>query len=169
MRNALGQIKIPGAVLGMVVFLTSGGIGQDKSQAAQNPGTGGARTALQPQTEDIPLCNGSSAGTSAGMSAGRGSAPVNPHPHSVTLSWNAAVPTSSSPRDAIKGYYVYRSLKPHMYAESNRISDLPLRGTRCVDTNVEPRKTYFYVVKTVTEGGTKSGSSIEIKAEVPSP
>jgi len=64
---------------------------------------------------------------------------------------------------------VYRSQKPHMYDESNRISDSTLRGTRCVDTNVEPRKTYFYVVKAVTEGGKQSGSSIEIKAVVPSP
>ena len=163
------QIKVPGVVLGMVVFLSSGGIGQDRSQAAQTPGPGSARTALQPQAEDIPLCNGSSAGTSAGTSAERGSTPANPHPHSVTLSWKAAVPTSNAPRDAIKGYYVYRTLRPHTYAESNRISDSPLRGTRCVDTNVEPKKTYYYVVKTVTEGGTQSGSSIEIKAEVPSP
>lgn len=165
MRSVLTQIKVPGAVLGMVAFLTLGGIGQDKSQAAQTPGPGGPRTALQPQTGDIPLCNGSSAGTSGG----RGSTPVSPHPHSVTLSWNAAAPASHSPRDAIKGYYVYRSQTSHTYSESSRISDSLLRGTQCVDTNVEPKKTYFYVVKTVTENGEQSGSSLEIKAVVPSP
>jgi hypothetical protein len=87
----------------------------------------------------------------------------------VTLSWNATVPASNSSRDAIKGYHVYRSQTPHTYGASNRISDSPLPGTRCVDTNVEPGKTYFYVVKTVTEGGKQSGSSIEIKAVVPFP
>jgi len=87
----------------------------------------------------------------------------------VTLSWNAVVPASSAPRDAIKGYNVYRSLTSHTYSESNRISGSPLQGTQCVDATVGPRKTYFYVVKAVTQGGEQSGSSAEIKAEVPFP
>jgi hypothetical protein len=69
----------------------------------------------------------------------------------------------------IKGYYVYRSLVSHTYNENDRITALALPGTQCVDTAVEAQKTYFYIVKAVTEGGTRSGSSIEIKAVVPAP
>ncbi len=87
----------------------------------------------------------------------------------MTLSWNATAPASNSPKDAIKGYYVYRSLTSKTYTESNRISESPVHGTRCVDITVEPRKTYFYVVKALTEGGTLSGSSSEIRAVVPFP
>jgi hypothetical protein len=164
-KSLSAQIKVAGAVLGMVVFLVSNGMCQAKSQPTPTSSPGGAQTAPQPQGEDIPPCNG----IPSSPSAGQGPSKVNPHPHSVTLSWGAPAPATNSPRDAIKGYYVYRSQKPHMYDESNRISDSPLRGTRCVDSNVEPRKTYFYVVKAVTEGGKQSGSSIEIKAVVPSP
>jgi hypothetical protein len=161
MRRLWIQIKVPGAVLGVVVFLTSSGIGQTGNQAT--PGMGAAKTA--PQPENFPLCNGATSGSSTGHAPSQ----VSPHPHSVTLSWNAAIPASNSPQDAIRGYYVYRSRTSHTYAESNKISDSLLRGTQCIDTNVEPRKTYFYVVKAVTEGGKQSGSSIEIKAVVPFP
>jgi hypothetical protein len=87
----------------------------------------------------------------------------------VTLSWNAAVPATTSPLDAIKGYYVYRSFTSHRYRERDRISNSVVPGTRCIDTNVEPRKTYFYVVKAVTAGGKQSKSSLEIRAAVPFP
>jgi hypothetical protein len=149
-------------VLGVVVFLTVSGMGQE-NKATPTPSPGSSKAA--PQPEDIPLCNGASYGSSAGHAF----APAATHPHSVTLSWNVAVPVSNSPRDAIKGYYVYRSLTSYTYAESTRMSESPLRRTRCVDTSVESRKTYFYVVKAVTEGGKQSGSSIEIKAVVPFP
>jgi hypothetical protein len=165
MRMLLTRIEVPGAVLGIVVLLTSGGIAQAKSQGTQTRSPGGAKAAQQLQIEDIPLCSGASSASSAGQGHSQG----NPHSHSVALSWNAAAPASNSPRDAIKGYYVYKSLAAHTYAESNRISESPLPGTRCVDTNVEPRKTYFYVVKTVTESGEQSSSSLEIKAVVPFP
>jgi len=107
--------------------------------------------------------------TLSDSSAGQAHAPANSHPHSVTLTWNVAVPVSNAPRDAIKGYYIYRSLMSHSYAESDRMNQSPLRATRCVDITVEPRKTYFYVVKSVTEGGKQSSVSAEIKAVVPFP
>jgi hypothetical protein len=156
--------KIAAAVFAVVVCLTIGGTGQVKNKDTRTPSPGSAK-AQQQQPPDVPLCNGDPTGSSAGHTPSQ----VNPHPHSVTLSWNATVPASNAPRDAIKGYYVYRSLASHTYAESDRISPTPLRGTRCVDTTVEPRKTYFYVVKAVTEGGAQSGSSSEIKAVVPFP
>jgi hypothetical protein len=158
-------IRVWGVVLGVIVLLTMNGMGQAKSQATQASSLEDTNAVPQTQPADIPLCTGSSSGRPAGHVL----AQVGAHPHSVTLSWNAAVPTSNSPRDAIKGYDVYRSLTSHTYAESNRISESALRGTRCVDTTVEPRKTYFYVVKAVTESGKQSGSSIEIKAVVPFP
>jgi hypothetical protein len=165
MRRLAEQFRIPGAVLAMAVLLTSSSMGQNKNQGTQVATPGVARTAQQLQPGDIPSCNGASSASSVA----HGPSQVNPKPHSVTLSWNAAASSSNSPRDAIKGYYVYRSLTSHKYTESNRISDAPVQGTKCVDTNVEPRKTYFYVVKAVTDGGKQSGASLEIKAVVPFP
>ncbi len=158
-------IKVAHAVL-VVVFVTVSGVGQVKSQAPQAPSVGDGKAA---QATEIPMCHGASSGSSAGLSSGHGPVPGSAHPHSVTLSWNAAVAASNSPRDAIKGYYVYRSSASHTYAESDRINESPLQGTRCVDTAVEARKTYFYIVKAVTEAGKQSRASIEIKAVVPFP
>lgn len=157
-------MKIPSDVshriLKAVVILMLSSMGQACSRAPQNSKLEEVKTA---PPVDIPACNGS------GLSAGRAASRVNPHPHYVTLSWNAAVPASKSPRDAIKGYYVYRSLTSQTYGESNRISETPVIGTRCIDVNVEAQTTYFYVVRAVTEGGKQSGSSLEIKAAVPFP
>jgi hypothetical protein len=113
---------------------------------------------------DAPACSGKSLRASAGQSA-----PLSPGAHSVTLTWNAVAPRSTSPRDAIEGYYVYRSLTSRAFPESTRISEAPLRGTRCLDTNVEPRKTYFYTVKAVTQAGKLSGASVEVQTVVPFP
>jgi hypothetical protein len=161
-RSLSIQVKILVVILGLVAFLAMIGLGYVSNKATQTPST---RAKALPRPRDVPLCSGASLGSSAGQAP----SPVNLHPHSVTLSWNAALPKSNSPLDVIKGYYVYRSLTSHTYSEANRISESPLRRTQCVDTTVGPRKTYFYVVKTVTEGGRQSDSSIEIKAEVPFP
>ncbi len=160
MRRSSSRIA---AVFTVIVCLTLNGMGQVKNKDTQTPSPGSAKA--QPLPPDIPLCNETAIGSSAGQTPSQ----VNPHPHSVTLSWNAAIPVSHSPQDAIKGYYVYRSLTSHTYAESDRISPSPLKGTKCVDTTVEPHKTYFYVVKAVAEGGAQSGASSEIKAAVPFP
>jgi hypothetical protein len=161
-RNLSIPVKISTVVLGVVVLLAISSLGQAGNKTTPTPSRGAAKT---PQPGDIPLCSGASSGATAGQSPSQ----MNLHPHSVSLSWNAALPASDSPRDVIKGYYVYRSLASHTYAEGNKISESLVRGTQCLDTTVEPRKTYFYVVKAVTEGGEQSGSSIEIKAVVPSP
>jgi hypothetical protein len=162
MGNLSIRVKISTVFLGVVVLLPMICLGQVGNKATPSPSTEAAKVS---QPGDIPLCSGAPSGASAGHAPSQG----NLHPHLVTLSWNAALPTSNSPQDAIKGYYVYRSLTSHTYAEGNRISQSLVRGTQCVDTTVEPKKTYFYVVKAVTEGGEQSGSSIEIKAIVPSP
>jgi len=163
MKSLSVWMIVVGAVLWVVVFLTSDGVSQVRNSGGVPASPGGARA--QEQTGDIPPCNGAS----ASPFAGRESAQVDPHRHSVTLSWDAAVPASTSPGDGIEGYYVYRSLTSRRYTESDRIGRSLLRGTRCVDAAVEPHKTYFYIVKAVTKAGKQSGSSIEIKAVIPFP
>jgi hypothetical protein len=154
-------IKVASAALGAALLLGVAGLMRNKMNRAPSP----ASTKVTPLTAGQPSCTGISSSASAGQSSSQ----LNPDPHFVTLSWKAAVPASNSPWDAIKGYYVYRSLTSHTYPENARISEAPLPGTRCIDTDVEPRKTYFYVVKSVTESGKQSPSSIEIRAVVPSP
>jgi hypothetical protein len=153
----IGIIVLGMIVLGMIVLVSLTGVGRSKNQATQKldpfATIGSSRSA------EIPPCSGPAVGHAAALK---------PHQHSVTLSWNAAVSASHSPRDAIQGYYVYRSLASHTYGEGNRLSESPLRETRCVDNAVEPRKTYYYVVKSVTEGGRRSAFSVEIKAVIPS-
>jgi hypothetical protein len=87
----------------------------------------------------------------------------------VTLSWKTSVPQSSSKQDAILGYNVYRSLKSNKYNVTNRINEKPLPGTQCIDTDVEPRKTYFYVVKAVAASGKESDPTTQVTAKIPFP
>jgi len=160
-RSAIPTTTL-GAALGVILSLTISCTRESKNQATRAPDQ--EMAGATPQRAEIPLCTGSPS-TKPG-----GDAPVQAtHPHSVTLSWNAPLPKSYSPQDAINGYYVYRSVQSHIYAESNRISRSVLPGTRCVDTAIEPQKTYFYVVKAVTQGGKLSDFSSEVKAVVPSP
>jgi len=161
MRSLSIPVKV-WVVLGGVVFLAMFSVGQVKSNPPQASSAGATKATQDPG--DLPPCSGAPPGSSVGRSPS-----ANLHPHSVTLSWKAALPASNSPRDVIKGYYVYRSLTSRRYAEGSRISKSLLRGTQCVDTTVNPKKTYFYVVKAVTEGGTQSDSSTEIKAVIPFP
>jgi hypothetical protein len=154
-------VKVLPIVLGILVLLIVGGVGRVRNQAAQEAGPPGARGS--PPPTEIPPCSGDSSKVSLASVQGK------LHPHSVTLSWKAAVAASNLPRDAIRGYYVYRSLASQTYTEGNRMSESPLRETQCVDTAVEPRKTYYYVVKSVTEGGKPSAFSSEIKAVIPFP
>jgi hypothetical protein len=158
MRRLSSPIKVAGVVLGAAVLL--GITGVVKNWMNQAPTVADAQAA--PLAAGEPLCTGISFSSQPPSQ-------LKPDPHFVTLSWKAAVPASNSPQDAIKGYYVYRSLTSHASSESSRISEAPLRGTRCSDTDVEPRKAYYYTVKSVTEGGKQSASSIEIRAVVPSP
>jgi hypothetical protein len=153
-------VKVLPIVLGVLVLVIVGGVVRAKNQAAEKAGPSGTKGS---PPNEIPSCSGDSSQVSHASVQGK------PHPHSVTLSWKTAVAASNSPRDVIQGYYVYRSLASQTYTEANRMSESPLRETRCVDTAVEPRKTYYYVVKTVTDGGKRSGYSTEIKAVIPFP
>jgi hypothetical protein len=161
MRRLSNPIKVAGAILGAAILL--GLAGTARNWMKQPPSLAGAKAT--PMTAGEPSCTGISPTPSAGQSLSQ----LNPDPHFVTLSWKAAVPASNSRQDAIKGYHVYRSLTSHAYPESARISEALLRGTRCIDTNVEPRKIYYYVVKSITADGKQSAASIEIRAIVPSP
>ncbi len=70
------------------------------------------------QATAIPLCTGATPSSSPGVAVPAGS------PHSVTLSWEPSVPRSHAAKDAIKGYYVYRSLASHAYPESSRLNSV---------------------------------------------
>jgi hypothetical protein len=149
-------------VLSGAVLLAMSGLGQVKNTGTQ-ASSGAAKAGVR--LDNIPSCSG----VPKMPSSGRALPPANPHPHSVTLKWRAALPASGSPQDLIKGYYVYRSLTSHNYIESNRISASLLQGTQCIDNTVEARKTYFYVVKALSENGRPSDASAEIRVEVPFP
>jgi hypothetical protein len=154
-------VKVLPIVLGILMLVIVSGVGRIRNQAAEKAGPTGAGGS--PQPTEIPPCSGDTSKVSLASVQGK------PHPHSVTLSWKPAVATSNLPHDAIQGYYVYRSLASQSYTEGNRMSESPLRVTQCVDTAVEPRKTYYYVVKAVTGGGKRSAFSTEIKAVIPFP
>jgi hypothetical protein len=157
-KNLSTPLKISLSIMGVLAILAVRHI-------APGTFTASAGTAKAKPQNSIPSCNGDSAPSSPGHTAPSGSS----KPHSVALSWNASLPISNSPADAIKGYYVYRSLTSQQYADTDRMSLLPLIGTQCVDTTVAPRTTYYYVVKAVTESGKQSLVSSEIKAVVPFP
>jgi hypothetical protein len=89
--------------------------------------------------------------------------------HSVTLSWKASIPVSKSPRDAVTGYYVYRSRTSQKHILTDRLNAQPITGTVCVDREVEPHTTYFYSIRALSQGGAQSIFSHEAKAVVPSP
>jgi fibronectin type III domain protein len=89
--------------------------------------------------------------------------------HSVTLSWKASVPVSKSPRDAVKGYFVYRSRTSQKHTLTDRLNAQPITATACVDREVEPHTTYFYSVRALSQGGAQSIFSHEVKAVVPFP
>jgi hypothetical protein len=148
-----------------ILSLAIGGIAQVSEQLPLAPTKGAATTA--PLAQEVPPC----AWPSPSANAGRAPAPVNPKAHSVTLSWKASPPRSNSKQDAIQGYNVYRSLKSNQYDKANKINTKPVPGTQCIDTTVEPRRTYFYVVKAVagSERGPESGPSNQAMAPIPFP
>lgn len=84
--------------------------------------------------------------------------------HSVRLSWNASIPASDSPADAIKGYNVYRRIPGKAYEKIN--TDL-IRGTSCVDYLVMAGRTYYYETRAVSATGAVGKPSPEAKAVIP--
>lgn len=93
-------------------------------------------------------------------------AAAHPGNHTVSLSWNASVPATSSSRDAVIGYIVYRSTKPHD-TKALPINIQRLVDTKCVDTQVVPGETYYYVTRAVSARGALSGPSNEVRVKVP--
>ena len=163
MRRSYNLIRVLGAFPALVLYLTISGVAQVGVQPPHAPIEGTATTV--PPAQDLPPCTSALSSSSAG----RAPSQVNPRAHSVTLSWKASVPQSSSKPDAIQGYNVYRSLKSNNYNDHNRINSKPVAGTQCVDMAVEPRNIYFYVVKAVAVSGRESGSSNEARAPIPFP
>ena len=86
--------------------------------------------------------------------------------HSVKLTWNPSVPVSTSTRDAIVGYFVYRSKKPHD-RNAKQINRSLIAGTTFVDVHVEPGKVYYYTTRAKSAGGMLSGPSNEAQAAIP--
>jgi len=86
--------------------------------------------------------------------------------HSVKLTWNPSVPVSTSTRDAIVGYFVYRSKKPHD-PNAKQINRTLIAGTTFVDVHVEPGKVYYYTTRAKSAGGMLSGPSNEAQAVIP--
>ena len=93
------------------------------------------------------------------------SAASSPKPHGVKLSWNASIPASNSPADAIKGYNIYRREPGKEYEKIN--GDL-IRGTSCFDYLVKTGQTYYYETRAVSANGSVSKPSLEVKAVIPS-
>jgi hypothetical protein len=89
-----------------------------------------------------------------------------PSGHSVKLSWNPSLPATKSSRDAIVGYMVYRSAKPHDL-NAKPINPTRVAGTTYVDLDVESGKVYYYVTRAVSASGAVSGPSNEIRVEIP--
>jgi hypothetical protein len=160
MKRCLNSTRILRTLLAAVLSLATSGIAQLSEQLPQTPIQGAATAGLPAQ--ELPPCTPPSP-------AGRTPSQPNPKAHSVTLSWKASVPRSSSKQDAIQGYNVYRSLKSNQYGNAIKVNTNPLPGTQCVDTAVEPQTTYFYVVKAVAGSGKESGPSNQATAPVPFP
>jgi hypothetical protein len=89
-----------------------------------------------------------------------------PGVQSVTLSWNPSVPASAHPRDAVIGYIVYRSTTPRN-TSAPPINTQRLTGTGCVDTQVQPGETYYYVARAVSASGALSSPSNEVAVRIP--
>jgi hypothetical protein len=158
-RNVPVLIKVLLPIIGLIAILTIRHAAQSSS-----PSSSGAQAGDSPvkqQANAVPSCSGdlSAAAPPPGSSKR----------HSVTLSWNASIPVSSVAKDAIRGYYVYRSQTSQTYHDTDRITSLPLIGTQCLDATVESRTTYYYVVRAVAQRGAQSAASREIKAVIPFP
>jgi hypothetical protein len=86
--------------------------------------------------------------------------------HGITLSWDASAPATQSPKDAVAGYVVYRSTKPHDSA-AKVITTRPVAGTSCMDARVEAGKTYYYTIRAINASGALGKPSQEIRVQLP--
>jgi len=157
-RDGIVKRTIPGL---MAIFLAgsvqmTAQVKADLSASTSLPtGTQQPDTAQkQPTNATAPACNA------------LGDKTANPEAHTVTLSWNASVPASALPRDAVIGYIVYRSTKPND-AGAPPINTRRLTNTTCVDIQVTPGQTYYYVTRAVSASGALSGPSNEVRVQIP--
>ena len=82
---------------------------------------------------------------------------------SVKLSWDASVPASKEPADAVKGYNVYRHEPHKKYEQINRVL---IHETGCTDYAVTAGRTYSYQVEAVSRLGAISKPSNTADADV---
>jgi len=84
-------------------------------------------------------------------------------PHSVRLSWDASVPASNAPADAVQGYNIYRHEPGKQYEQINLVL---IRETSCTDYAVKAGHTYFYQSTAVSVRGAVSKPSNQAMATV---
>jgi hypothetical protein len=113
--------------------------------------------------DSVPSCAGAPTGPVGRKSPARHSR------HTILLSWTASNPASKEEKDAVKGYYIYRSRVSHRYPPKSRLNEAPIAGTSCVDRSALPRTMYFYSVKAVSQSGVQSLFSGEAKAVIRTP
>ena len=149
MWSILKSIKAR-TIIGMIVG-TLGGISTASGYGGQQifPPRGSIQSPIsggQPvPTQRVEAAAASFPGT-GNLSASPSAKPSAPGPRSVKLSWNASVPATPSPTDAVTGYRIYRSTSmPVEPISKNRIDCVFVSVTSCIDQNVEPGQTYHYV------------------------
>jgi hypothetical protein len=157
-RKRLSRVRaFRGVLVTLLVTMASASFARGSSSDDQSQGKEKIASHAK-----IPLCSGQPASSPAASSPSR-------PPHSVTLSWKRSRPKTKARRDAIKGYYIYRSQLSHDFSEGNRLNSQPLAGTLCIDTDVKPHGTYFYAVRAISADGTPSNFSAQISVVIPSP
>jgi hypothetical protein len=92
---------------------------------------------------------------------------------SIRLTWNASVPASSAPRDAVQGYNILRH-EPGDACEHNPITCHRINnkgylvpGTSCVDYGVQSGHIYIYQAQGVSVSGVAGKLSNAAKAKLP--
>jgi len=84
-------------------------------------------------------------------------------PHSVKLSWQASVPASKRPGDAIQGYNIYRREPGKKYEQINVVV---IPQTACTDYTAKAGYSYVYQVQAVTVSGAVSKLSSDAHASL---
>ena len=82
---------------------------------------------------------------------------------SVRLSWDASIPASKRPAEAIQGYNIYRREPGKAYEQINVVL---IRETSCTDYAVKVGHTYLYQAKSVSMQGGMSKPSNPATASV---
>jgi hypothetical protein len=153
MRSRSKMIRMLHVCLGVVVLMTGLSHGSDNHENQDCRGAAKALASAQANSASRTP-RGSDLSTASPFKA-----------PSVRLSWDASVPASKSPVDAINGYDIYRREPGKQYEKINLEVIL---GTSCVDRSVKAGQTYQYQAVAVSAQGTVSKPSNVAKATVPS-